>query len=177
MKTILVPLDGSALAEQILPTVSMLASTLRANVHLLRVIADDQGEQIVTEMNARAFPSVGPLTVQLQREQRAWDFLMQGAESYLAGLATQLREAGIHVQSEVRPGIAAEQIVAVAASVPAALIAMATHGYSGLRRWTLGSVADKVVQAATVPVLVVRGVAEPRPAPALDRILVPLDGS
>jgi nucleotide-binding universal stress UspA family protein len=178
MKTILVPLDGSALAEQILPSVSMLAAILKANVHLLRVIADEQGEQIVAEMNARTFPAVGPLTMQLQREQRAWDILMQGAQNYLVGVATQLREAGVAVQTEARPGIAAEQIIAVAANAPATLIAMATHGYSGLRRWALGSVTDKVVHAATCPVLIVRGAAEtPAAAPALKRILVPLDGS
>jgi nucleotide-binding universal stress UspA family protein len=178
MKTILVPLDGSALAEQILPSVSMLATILRADIQLLRVIADEQSDQIVAEMNARAFPAVGPLTMQLQREQRAWDILTQGAENYLAGAATRLREAGIQVQVEVRPGIAAEQIIAVAASSPTTLIAMATHGYSGLRRWRLGSVTDKVVHAATCPVLIVRGVADaPAEAPTLKHILVPLDGS
>ena len=178
MKTILVPLDGSALAEQILPSVRLLATMLKANVHLLRVISDEQSDQIVTEMNARTFPTLGPLTVQLQRERRAWDFLMQRAENYLAGPATLLREAGIAVETEVRPGRAAEQIIAVAASEQATLIAMATHGYSGLRRWRLGSVTDKVVHAATTPVLVVRGAAEtPAAAPTLRHILVPLDGS
>jgi hypothetical protein len=56
----------------------------------------------------------------LQCEQRAWDFLMQGADNYLAGPATQLREAGIAVQTEVRPSLAADQIIAVAAGEQAA---------------------------------------------------------
>jgi nucleotide-binding universal stress UspA family protein len=178
MKTILVPLDGSALAEQVLPSVRLLATMLKANVHLLRVISDDKSDQIVAEMNARTFPVLSPLTVQMQREQHAWDLLMQGAENYLAGPAIQLREAGIVVQTEVRPGFAAEQIIAAAASEQTVLIAMATHGYSGLRRWRLGSVTDKVVHAATTPVLIVRGAADAlAAAPTLKHILVPLDGS
>jgi len=78
----------------------------------------------------------------------------------------------------VTSGAPGECIVDIAAGEPEALIAMATHGYSGLRRWTLGSVADKVVQAATTPVFVVRATAQP-PAGArsLQRIMVPLDGS
>jgi nucleotide-binding universal stress UspA family protein len=134
----------------------MLAAILKANVRLLRVIADEQGDQIVAEMNARTFPAVGPLSVQLQREQRAWHMLVQGAQNYLTGVAVQLREAGIQVQTEVRPGIAAEQIIAVAANAPAGLIAMATHGYTGPRRWALGSVADKVLHATSTPLLLVR---------------------
>jgi nucleotide-binding universal stress UspA family protein len=56
------------------------------------------------------------------------------------------------------------------------MIAMATHGYSGLKRWALGSVTDKVVHATSTPVFIARGAA-PERAPALKRILVPLDSS
>ena len=58
----------------------------------------------------------------------------------------------------------------------ATLIVMATHGYSGLKRWALGSVADKVVQATQTPVLLIRS-AVPQPSPSPRRIMAPLDGS
>jgi nucleotide-binding universal stress UspA family protein len=103
--------------------------------------------------------------------------LHQQAQAYLDTQAQTLRSAGIEVTSEVRTGSPAETIVEVAAAhMPGALIAMATHGYSGLRRWALGSVADKVIHATDAPVLLVRGQAQPVVQPPR-RILTPLDGS
>jgi len=65
----------------------------------------------------------------------------------------------------VRLGHPAEEIVAVAAEQQAMLITMATHGYSGLKRWALGSVADKVLHAATTPLVMVRAQPTPSAAP------------
>jgi nucleotide-binding universal stress UspA family protein len=95
----------------------------------------------------------------------------------LGARAAQLRAIGLDVTCDVQLGVPSEIIVETARRCHAMLIAMATHGASGLRRWALGSVTDKVVQAAATPVLVVRGSAETQPPPKLDRILVPLDGS
>jgi nucleotide-binding universal stress UspA family protein len=104
--------------------------------------------------------------------------LRERAAGYLATVAMQLEQAGLDVETMVRIGPPDENIVEAARSQRATLIAMATHGYGGLRRWTLGSVTDKVVHSATTPVFIVRGAT---PAPprdlALKRILVPLDGS
>jgi nucleotide-binding universal stress UspA family protein len=113
-----------------------------------------------------------------ERERRVWAIEHQRAEGYLAPRAAQLRAAGLDATIEIRLGQPAEMIVEAARQCHANFIAMATHGASGLRRWALGSIADKVVQATTTPVLVVRGAEGAHPTPhTLKRIMVPLDGS
>jgi nucleotide-binding universal stress UspA family protein len=166
MKTILVPLDGSVLAEQVLPSVRMLAPILGANVKLLHLVGEDPGDL---------------LTRQGERHLKSWDVLRQNAENYLASQAAQLHAAGVQTAFEARLGTSvapAGIIVEVARQEQATLIAMATHGYSGIKRWALGSVTDKVVQASNVPVYVVRSFEEPPIGErSLKRLLVPLDGS
>jgi nucleotide-binding universal stress UspA family protein len=76
----------------------------------------------------------------------------------------------------VRCGPAADVIVEAGLSQHVALIALATHGYSGLKRWALGSVTDKVIHATSIPLFIVRGTSPAR-APVIKRIMVPLDGS
>lgn len=82
--------------------------------------------------------------------------LRQRAEGYLDSQTAALRIDGFHVQSHVQIGAPAEMIIAVAEQIHADLIAMATHGYTGFKRWTLGSVADKVLHATPTPLLLVR---------------------
>ena len=178
MKTILAPLDGSAVAEQVLPYIPLLAGTLAARVHLLVVLTDEQKQRLITAYAAAPAGPVRRDETDWHWEHRAQAELTQAAADYLDQHAQALRAAGLNVTFEVTSGAPAECIAEIAASEPQALIAMATHGYSGLRRWTLGSVADKVVHAATTPVFLVRAVEQP-PAGArsLKRILVPLDGS
>jgi nucleotide-binding universal stress UspA family protein len=181
MKTILVPLDGSAVAEQVMPSVRRLAPILAARVHLLVVITDAQKQHLIAQFAATPPGTAGQYETDWHWERRAYTQLAHAAEDYLADQAQALRAAGLDVTFEVTSGAPADRIVDVAASEPQALIAMATHGYSGLRRWTLGSVADKVVQATQTPILLVRAMVEVE-QPAADaqllrRILVPLDGS
>ncbi len=173
MKTILVPLDGSALAEQVLPSVRMLAPILGAEVHLLHVVSEaDRYHLLVDAAPADLFAT------QRERTLNSWETLRQQAESYLAPQAAQLRAAGVTTGFEIRLGSPAEVIVEVAEREHVVLIAMATHGYSGLKRWALGSIADKVVHATDTPIFLVRGEAQPPTgARALKRIMVPLDGS
>jgi nucleotide-binding universal stress UspA family protein len=173
MKTILVPLDGSALAEQVLPYVRLLAPLLDARVRLIQAI-DEVGDRIFTNPLADTYGH-DPLAAPWERQEQPLDRLRQCAEGYLENHALALRAEGLDAEAEVIVGHAAEAIVEVARREHVAMVAMATHGYSGLKRWALGSVADKVVHAACAPVLVVRGGAVP--PPALGRILVPLDGS
>src|SRR4051794_34308591 len=113
MNTILVPLDGSALAEQALPYARLLATVLKAKIHLLRVIPEKQGTQLLAELTNESYPLIGPAETRLQREQRAWEMLIQAAQSYLADLALELKQSGLMVEIDVRPGDPAEQIVAV----------------------------------------------------------------
>jgi nucleotide-binding universal stress UspA family protein len=173
MKTILVPLDGSALAEQVLPSVRMLAPILGAKVRLLQVVLEMDQYYLAMELDP-ADPFAPPRGQPLN----TWEILRQSAENYLERQAAQLRAAGIETNYEVRLGAPAEIVVEVAEQEHAALIAMATHGYSGLKRWALGSVTDKLVHAANIPVFVVRGMERPPIGErSLKRILVPLDGS
>jgi nucleotide-binding universal stress UspA family protein len=178
MKTILVPLDSSALAEQVLPYVQYLASTLPAKVQLLEVISEADRYNLLVNEAQLLLDQEGVTARERAPEPMSWEFLRAHAAAYLAQKAAQLRAAGIDVGLDVRLGAPAEAIIEAAREQQAAMIAMATHGYSGVRRWALGSVADKVVHAAPVPVFLVRGSAAPALiAPPLKRILVPLDGS
>jgi nucleotide-binding universal stress UspA family protein len=178
MKTILVPLDGSALAEQTLPYVRMLAPASGATIHLLRVISDEEKTTLLDNDPAVLYRAEAIDVPLWERETRVWDMLRQRAESYLDAQAIALRSDGFDVDSHVDVGAPAERIIAVAEQLGADLIVMATHGYTGFKRWTLGSVTDKVVQASPAPVFVVPGATpEQSGAPRLKRILLPLDGS
>jgi nucleotide-binding universal stress UspA family protein len=179
MKTILVPLDGSALAERALPYVRMLAPHSGATIDMLRVIAAETKDALI-ENNPTLLHEAGTTAdaPPWMREMRVWDMLRYHAESYLDTQAMSLRTGNWDVDTQVQIGAPTETIVAVAKQIHADLIAMATHGYSGFKRWTHGSVTDDVVQATTMPVLVVPGSATtPAHAPSLKRILLPLDGS
>jgi nucleotide-binding universal stress UspA family protein len=175
MSSILVPLDGSALAEQVLPYVRYLATIRNAQIQLLRVFSDADKEALLAHEDVLLAHGRGRALTLHTRERRAWQRLTIHAESYLAAQATQLSAVGLAVAAKVCTGHPAETIVQTAAECGSDLIVMATHGYSGVTRWMLGSVADKVSQATTVPVLLVRIPAPPQYR--IRRLLVPLDGS
>jgi nucleotide-binding universal stress UspA family protein len=177
MKTILVPLDGSALAEQTLPYVRMLAPLVGATIHVLRVISDDEKSALLASNPAVLYEAEAMGAPVWEREARVWDMLRQRAEGYLDAQTTALHTDGFDVRSHIQIGAPAEMIIAVAEQIHADLIAMATHGYTGFKRWTLGSVTDKVVQAATKPVFVAPGRSAKAGEPQLKRVMLPLDGS
>ncbi|MEO8285175.1 MAG: universal stress protein [Chloroflexota bacterium] len=177
-REILVPLDGSALAEAVLPQALMLARITSGGLVLMRVA------------NAPLLPWVGigtapPLDPDLIDDM--WRMELEGVRSYLSGVAQRLAPAGVPVRSEVLRGEAAQAIVEyLEQHTQTELAAMATHGRSGLRGWVLGSVAEKVLQASPKPLLLVRPStpeadlepqAHPTPAQTYRTILVPLDGS
>jgi nucleotide-binding universal stress UspA family protein len=178
MKTILVPLDGSTLAEQVLPYVRLLAELLEARVRLLHVVTGVDCAAMAASGHVLRRTADGMPTTYREREHHAWELLREQAEIYLRTHVAVLRTAGIQAESEVRLGIPYQSIAECADATPESLIALATHGQSGLRRWAVGSVADKVIQAAHAPVFLVRSRADaPAGGPAFKRILVPLDGS
>lgn len=147
---VLVPLDGSPAAETILPYVELIASRTGASLHLLTVI---HGPEAEASRVSKAF-------------------------AYLERTADDLSARGLSCSKETTAGSEAEVILTEAASKGADLIAMSTHGRSGLARWVLGSIADKVVHGTSKPLLLVRAHdSGQRPLPQIDRILVPLDGS
>ena len=174
MRTIVVPLDGSALAEQALPYVRLLAPLLHAGVCLLRVISSAEIER--TRVYTPARRGDDRLAPDLRRRRLAGYAVRRRAQRYLAARAAELRADGLEVQLAVSAGAAPEAIVDTARRLSSSLIIMSSHGWSGLNRWAIGSVTDKVVQAAGTPVLVVRS-HPPRQAPAIRRVIVPLDGS
>jgi nucleotide-binding universal stress UspA family protein len=143
--TIIVPLDGSALAEKILPHVVTLAKNLKLEVQLLRMFEPPPNAYVVADGVIAQGPT--PYREAMQKE----------AELYLAGKVDQLRAEGLdRVIATAIEGDAAGEIVDIARRTDHNLIAMCSHGRSGIGRWLLGSVAEKVVQHSRDPVLVIR---------------------
>jgi nucleotide-binding universal stress UspA family protein len=178
MQTILVPLDGSATAEQVVPYVRVLAHILAARVHLLQVITKADEQPLFARYAAE--PGASDVTVESdwEWEHHALTELEVTAREYLATQAQALRSASLEVSIDVSTGVPAETIAEVVANQPDMLIAMATHGEQGLRRLIAGSVADSVVRTTATPLFLVHGEVAPPAQPwTVRRILVPLDGS
>ena len=149
-KTILVPLDGSELAESVLPHVEALAKQRNGDTVdtiLLRVCE----YAVVPNDNVKGVPSGWEKDVrrEIARSKRE-------AGKYLAEVEKRFEDADLRVQSEVLVGKPPNEIINHANGNPFSLIAMATHGRSGLKRLAYGSVADKVLRGASCPLLVVR---------------------
>ena len=161
---ILVPLDTSQDAGQVLPYVQTFAKQLRVPVVLLAVIPD-LGE--LNPVGSFYDAELAQLT----------EFRRHRAEEYLQSVCEQFRSDGIQTTSVVEVGAIDDRIIATAEAQRADLIAMATHGRVGPARLVLGSIADKVVRTSTVPVLLIRpreGSAAPE---RIEQVLLPLDGS
>jgi nucleotide-binding universal stress UspA family protein len=162
---ILVPLDGSVLAEAILGQVRRLLFHKDAEILLVRAVTMPRP----IEAGAVELPAI----------------LMSQAKTYLAGIVQRLSSQGARVRSLVREGDAPEVLIDIAQEERATLIAMSTHGRTGLARWALGSVAERVLRASPVPVLALRSFTgtHPNAVPArpdevsLGRILVPVDAA
>jgi nucleotide-binding universal stress UspA family protein len=154
---VLIPLDGSQLAEQILEPAAALAAATKADVTLLRVVQLLTPESYIP--HSRRVSGIRPaLLKQLQDVDRQE---LERAEDYLNQLAERLgtRSLSVHtrVVSHVRPATA---ILDDASTNGFDLIALATHGRGGLKRLLVGSVADKVLRGAITAVLVYRPVGE-----------------
>jgi nucleotide-binding universal stress UspA family protein len=153
----LVPLDGSSQAERALEYVKALSVVGAVHVKLLAVV--DELEEVVY---------VGERQERLERQRH----LMA---SYLNERVARLDSGLASVESVVIQGLPARTILEEAERWRANLIVISSHSRSGIQRWRLGSVADKVVRGAPCDVLVVGGAAEP--ADGISSVLVPLDGS
>jgi len=143
-KDILLALDGSPLAEAAVPHARALAKAFGARVTLLSVV---QPVGIYPQSGV-----VGPVvSIALNVEEE-----MESVRRYLRTIAEQFEAEGINVEEVVREGDAASQICDYAHESRADLIVMSTHGRSGVQRWVYGSVADKVLRGANVPILLIR---------------------
>jgi len=164
---ILVPLDGSPTAEMILPQIARILRREDSELLLLRIVDLPDAPGMVTDDGIR----------HAERE---------AATKYVHDLALRLGKKASKVHARIAEGNPAEVILETAKTEGATLIAMTTHGRTGLERWAMGSVAEKVARASDVPLLLVRsfqrkrgGGLEPAVPEALPfrRILVPVDGS
>jgi nucleotide-binding universal stress UspA family protein len=153
----LIPLDGSKLAEQVLEPAAALGAVMQAELTLLRVVQQftPDGYSPDSGRMSGIRPALLKQLQEIDRQERT------RAEEYLDQLAKHLRTRSLHVQTHVvshaRPATA---ILDVASTVGANLIALATQGRGGLKRLLVGSVADKVLRGATTPVLTYRPVGE-----------------
>jgi nucleotide-binding universal stress UspA family protein len=147
-KKILVPLDGSKLAECVLPHVEELARcSAGTEVILISVTERVTGFRVVDDYSQPLGERLVPEAV--GKEDRA-------ARKYLDRIGKGLEEKGIKVLTEVLLGKPAEEIALFATNEGCDLIVMASHGRSGPSRWTHGSVAEKVFRANCAPLLIVR---------------------
>ena len=153
-KKILVPLDGSELAECVLPHVESIAEGCGVqDVVFLRVV-----EPLHWVVPPSYSPSGVDDGINFNEEdtKRLNSEIKVAAESYLSQLVSRTKYDGVNVQSEVITGKAAESIAEYATKNSLDLITIATHGRSGVSRWVWGNVADRVLRSACVPVLMVR---------------------
>lgn len=161
---ILVPLDGSATAEQALPYARLLSKGFKASIELLRVIDSPTADVVDLEHSA--------IMDQLAETAKAQ------AEEYLANVAGSLRTGGLEVSTTILEGDSASSIVSQSEKERGTLVAISTHGRSGLTRWVMGSVSDKVLHATRAPMLIIRSEeSAPSPDVNISGIIIPLDGS
>lgn len=148
-KHILVPLDGSELAEVALTDALALARLSLAEVTLLKVVLPIEG---VIEIGTHDAIYVDEI----------WQINKKQALEYLESVRDRISNEPFKVHMAVEMGPAAETIIDYARKHPIDLIVMATHGHSGLKRWVYGSVADKVLRGSHLSVLLVRSFPEKR---------------
>jgi len=140
-KKILVPLDGSALAEVVLTHAKALAYSEGAEIVLLRVAANP----------ALEFAFADPALAQSAVNQFEAE-----AQKYIDDLIANLKNDGYQVSGILAEGPIAEMILQVSEDIKADTIAMSTHGRTGPTRWLIGSIADRVVRSSKVPVMLIR---------------------
>jgi nucleotide-binding universal stress UspA family protein len=152
LRHFLLPLDGSALAEQVLEPALLLGDLLGADYTLLRVLKPPS--PVAFPVGARALGEPAePMRAQIEtilQEQR------RTAEEYLKRMTARFGDGRGHVQIRVVTDSSPAQAILEAAQTGIDLVALATHGRRGLSRLLLGSVADKVLRGVTVPLLVYR---------------------
>ncbi len=142
-KRILVTLDQSELAEQALPHAAAIAQAMDAVVELLSVV------RVVDDDLMRAAGAAFD-----------WEAQKQALQEYLDGIKARVEAEGLRCTTAIRQGDVAEEIIRYCGEIGRTLVVMSTHGRSGLGRWVYGSVTDRVLRYADVPILLVRATEE-----------------
>jgi nucleotide-binding universal stress UspA family protein len=140
---VLVPLDGSALGATVLPWAKELARRAKAKLFLLYVILSPD-------------KIIGVSHYAISFEKQLIEILRKQGREYITGVATELQREKIDFQYDLITGMPADTILDYAKENDIDLIAMSTHGQTGVGRFILGSVADKVVHVSDLPVLLIR---------------------
>ena len=140
----LLPLDGSEAGETAVAYVEELAVRLKMEVTLLQVVEPK-------------YIAIGAEPWDYSPYRQEWlEAMEQSARAYLGGIEQRLNAKGIVVNSRIESGVATERILEVAEQISADVIAMSTHGRSGVARWAIGSVADRLAHAGNIPLILVR---------------------
>ena len=161
---IMVPLDGSELAERALPCAEQLGVATGATLHLVHVV------ELAPPLTWPFAPAYLPGSV--------YDDLVaqetQQATAYLDKMRERVAAGGVHVRTEQMVGYAAAALLDYERDAGIDLVVMCSHGRTGLARFALGSVAERLLRHGTAPVLLVRPFGDPV---TLEHAVVPLDGS
>ena len=161
---ILAPLDGSALAECVLAHVAAIASAEKARITLLHVLEPQTGK-----LGLHAIDTI------------EWHLKKRESELYLESVATRVEKEGLEVERAIQEGPAAECIVDFARTGAADLVAMSSHGRSGLSSWTVSSVVQKVILRSFKSILLVPAYRMPTEAGELShkygRLFIGMDAS
>ena len=146
---ILVPLDGSKVGETALPLIEELVSKLppepKVEVTLFRVVS-----------SLTHWVVAGETSVPVSYTEKEMEIIKEKANEYLDKAGEGLKSKGATVKTKVSTGNAADEILKAADEINADLVAMSTHGRSGIGRWAFGSVTDKVLRDGIVPILTIR---------------------
>ena len=146
---ILVPLDGSKVGEAALPYIEDLVSKLRKDIKVEVTLF-----QVVSSLTH--YVVAGEASVPVPYTDKEMEELKKRALDYLEKTGEALRSKGATVKTKVSTGNAAEEIIQATEEIKADLIAMSTHGRSGISRWTFGSITNRVLRAGVVPILTVK---------------------
>jgi nucleotide-binding universal stress UspA family protein len=163
LEHILLPLDGSLLAERVLPHAVTLSKAFDSQLTLLRVIYQPE------EANQHGI--VNPMDWQMRKSE---------AEAYLTSVQNQLDEIGKKSDIQILEGRPAEQIIEFAKNNDVDLIILSSHGKSGPSAWNINSTVQKVLLRAFMPVMIIRAYQEAYDGLeglTYDRLFLPLDGS
>lgn len=163
LEHILLPLDGSALAERVLPHAVALTKAFDSKLTLLRVVFQEEDENCHSMIN--------PIDWQMRKTE---------AESYLKSVKNRLGEIDIDSEMHIIEGKPAHQIIEFAKQNDVNLILMSSHGSSGVSEWNINSTVQKVLLRAMSPVMIIRAYQEPKEdleGLSYKKLLVPLDGS
>lgn len=152
---ILVPLDGSPLAEEALPYAVEIAKKFESELYLLRVVSPGASTAFITPGGMMAEPSMGS-AVEAEILAQAQEEQMAGARDYLDKMVRKLSDTGLQVCFDVMEGSPGTAIMHFAHKLSIELIVLTTHGRTGLMRMVMGSVADQIIRQCGCPVLLIR---------------------